>query len=554
MLQYLFRGARFSPKNLRGDLFGGVTTAIVSLPLALTFGVASGAGPVAGLWGATLVGLFAALFGGTKTLISEPTGPMTVIMTAVLSSLIASNPDKGVAMAFTVVMLAGGFQMLFGFLRLGRYVTLMPYSVVSGFMSGIGVILIVIQLPAFVGVNDVSGSVLSIIQRLPDVLSRINPRELALGVAALAILLFFPKNLKRFAPPPLVALIVVTLASLVWLNDSGVDRIGVIPSGLPSFVIPTFTAEEFTRMLIDASILGLLGCIDTLLTAVISDTLTRTEHDSDREIFGQGVGNVVSGALGGLPGAGATMGTVLNIQSGATTPLAGIIRAGLLLLVVMGAAGLTQNIPLAVLAGIAIKVGLDILDWTFLQRAHRGPRFAAVIMYSVMALTVLVDLIVAVGVGVFVANILTIERLSHVQSEHVRAITDADDAIRLSRAEQQELDQLDGRVLLFYLSGPMIFGVARAVARQHAKINEYEAMVLDLSDTSLMDVSVAMAIENAIRDTQDLGLPVYLVMPKREGREVLDQLDSWANVPQEHRYETRLNALRAANYALPRRA
>jgi SulP family sulfate permease len=216
--------------------------------------------------------------------------------------------------------------------------------------------------------------------------------------------------------------------------------------------------------------LGMLGCIDTLLTAVIADSLTRTQHNSDKELIGQGIGNLVSGLVGGLPGAGATMGTVANIQTGASTAVSGLTRALLLLVVVLWAAALTQPIPMAVLAGIALKVGIDILDWSFLKRSHQVSVKGSLIMYGVLLLTVFVDLIVAVGVGVFIANILTIERLSSMQSQDVKTITDADDAILLSEEEKQLFNQADGRVLLFYLSGPMIFGVAKAIAREHAAI------------------------------------------------------------------------------------
>ncbi|MDP5338344.1 MAG: SulP family inorganic anion transporter, partial [Nodularia sp. (in: cyanobacteria)] len=461
-------------RNLRGDLFGGLTAAIVSLPLALAFGAASGAGPAAGLYGAVCVGFFAALFGGTPTLISEPTGPMTVVMTAIVSSMIANNPENGLAMAFTVVMLAGVFQILLGVFKLGKYITLMPYSVISGFMSGIGVILVLLQIAPFLGQSSPKGGVLGTVQNLPQLFANINPVETALGVMTLAIIFLMPSKIKRLVPPQLVALVLVTIVSLLFFQDVDIRRIGEIPMGLPTLQIPTFNASQITVMLVNAAMLGMLGCIDTLLTAVIADSLTRTEHKSDKELIGQGIGNVISGLCGGLPGAGATMGTVVNIQTGARTAVSGLTRALILLVVVLWAAVLTQPIPMAVLAGIALKVGIDILDWSFLQRAHKVSLKGALIMYGVMFLTVFVDLIVAVGVGVFIANILTIERLSQLQSQDVKTITDADDAIILNDEEKQLLDQANGRVLLFYLSGPMIFGVSKAIDREQSAMVESE--------------------------------------------------------------------------------
>ena len=278
---------RISANNLRGDLFGGLTAAVIALPMALAFGVASGAGATAGLWGAVLVGLFAALFGGTPTLISEPTGPMTVVMTAVIAGLTARNPEHGLAMAFTVVMLAGVFQIGFGLLRLGRYVTQMPYTVISGFMSGIGLILIILQLGPFLGQASPKGGVIGTLQSLPELIAGARPLEVCLALITLAILWFTPKQLKKIAPPQLIALLVGTLVSLPLVSGFGsedIRRIGEIASGFPQLQLPMFSAAELQLMVVDAAVLGMLGCIDALLTSVVADSLTRTEHNSNKEL------------------------------------------------------------------------------------------------------------------------------------------------------------------------------------------------------------------------------------------------------------------------------
>ncbi|MCF6439397.1 SulP family inorganic anion transporter [Pseudoalteromonas luteoviolacea] len=518
---------RFKHMNFKGDLFGGVTTAIISLPLALAFGVASGAGAEAGMWGAILVGLFAALFGGSTSLISEPTGPMTVIMTAVLTTMMAQYPENGLAMGFTVVMMAGAFQILLGTLKLGKYVTLMPYSVISGFMSGIGVILIILQLAPLLGHQAPAGGVLGTLGALPSLLLDLHVAELFLGILTLGILFYLPQKYRQYVPAQLVALVAVTLVSIVLFDNDSINRIGEIPSGLPSIVWPTFTAEQFTSMVIDALVLGTLGCIDTLLTAVIGDSLTRTEHDSDKELRGQGIANMISGLCGALPGAGATMGTVVNIQVGARSPLAGIIRALILMAVVFVAGGLTEPIPMAVLAGIAVYVGYNILDWSFIQRAHKLSISQMAIMYGVMLLTVFVDLIVAVGLGVFISNIMVIERLSRVQEQHVKAISDndTDEDVPLSSHEKALLEQAQGKLLFFYLSGPMIFSVSKAIARQHRYISEYKTMVLDLSDVAMLDVTVSLAIENAITDAIDANVQVFIYSPNQETSEKLNKIN-----------------------------
>lgn len=538
---------RFAAFDFKGDVFGGVTTAIISLPLALAFGVASGAGAEAGLWGAIMVGFFAALFGGSTTLISEPTGPMTVIMTAVLTSMMAEYPEHGMAMAFTVVMMAGAFQMLLGWLKLGKYVTLMPYSVVSGFMSGIGVILIILQLSPLLGSPAPPGGVGGTLMAIPDTLANLQWRELFLGVLTLAVLFFFPKQYRKYVPAQLVALVVITLISVILFDSDSIRRIGEIPSGLPSLVFPHFSADMFTKMVIDALVLGTLGCIDTLLTAVIGDSLTRTEHDSDKELRGQGLANMISGLFGALPGAGATMGTVTNIQVGARSPVSGIVRALVLALVVLVAGGLTEPIPMAVLAGIAVYVGFNILDWSFIQRAHKVSLSGMAIMYGVMLLTVFVDLIAAVGLGVFISNIIIIEKLSREQTRHVKAISDSDNNnVPLTDDERAMLDQAQGRVLFFYLSGPMIFSVSKAISRQHASIDEYDVMILDLSDVPMIDVTVGLALENAIKDANDVNCEVLLLCPNERTREQLDKFHVMSFIQEGNDCETREQALQKA--------
>ncbi|MFS2261126.1 SulP family inorganic anion transporter [Vibrio vulnificus] len=540
-------GDRFNDINLKGDLFGGVTTAIISLPLALAFGVASGAGAEAGLWGAILVGLFAALFGGSSTLISEPTGPMTVIMTAVLTSMVAKYPESGIAISFTIVMMAGAFQVLIGTLKLGKYITLMPYSVVSGFMSGIGVILIILQLSPLLGHAAPAGGVIGTLSALPETISNMKFSEFFLGLLTLGILFFFPKQYRKYVPAQLVALVAVTLLSVIVFDFDDVRRIGEIPTGLPSLVVPVINGDIFTAMVIDALVLGTLGCIDTLLTAVIGDSLTRKEHDSDKELRGQGFANMISGLFGALPGAGATMGTVTNIQVGARSPLSGVIRALILALVVLVASGLTEPIPMAVLAGIAVYVGFGILDWSFIQRAHRVSVQGMAIMYGVMLLTVFVDLIVAVGLGVFISNILIIERLSREQAKQVKAISDADENdVPLTDSERGLLDRANGKVLFFYLSGPMIFSVSKAISRQHSSISDYEAMILDLTDVPMIDVTVGLALENAIKDAQEAQCDVYLLCPNERVREQLEKFHVLDLVPDENTFKFRYEALNAA--------
>jgi len=546
-----------SANNLKGDWWGGLTTAVIALPMALTFGVASGAGPEAGLWGAVLVGLFAALFGGTPTLISEPTGPMTVVMTAVIANLTARDPENGLAMAFTVVMMAGVFQILLGVLRLGRYITQMPYTVISGFMSGIGFILILLQLGPALGQQGPPGGVMGTLQNLPQLVGGTQPLELLLAVITVAILWFWPQRLKKFVPPQVVALVLGTILSLILIPSLGsggedIRRIGEIAAGLPSLQMPVFGADELGLMLADAAVLGALGCIDALLTSVVADSLTRTEHNSNKELVGQGLGNLVSGLFGGIAGAGATMGTVANIQTGARSALSGVIRAVILMVAILALPALVAPIPMAVLAGIALKVGFDIVDWGFLKRAHRISAKGALILYVVIGLTVLWDLIVAVGVGVFVANMLTIDRLSRRQSDVVKSISTADDNLNLPQEEKALLDAGEGRVLLFQLTGDMIFGVAKTIGREHNAIGKgkCDAVVFDLGAVSHLGVTAALALENAVEEAVEARRHVYVVGAAGTTRKRLEALKLFELLPADHTQLSRGEALAAAVQAI----
>ncbi len=515
---------RFDLHHWRGDLFGGLTAAIVALPLALAFGVASGAGAITGLYGAIIVGFFAALFGGTPTQVSGPTGPMTVVVTTVIASLVARHPDTGLAMAFTVVMLGGLLQIIFGLMGLGQYITLLPYTVISGFMSGIGVIIILLQIPPLLGYAG-SGGVIGTISELPTYLSQPNLIALGLGLITLIIVFFTPLRVNRIVPATLLALIVVTSISIIFFGDSNLPRIGEIPRGLPSANLPTFNINELADMLRYGLMLGVLGAIDSLLTSLVADSISRTEHDSDQELIGQGIGNLISGIFGGLPGAGATMRTVVNVQSGGKTPLSGMIHAVVLLIVVLFAGPLTAQIPHAVLAGLLLKVGIDILDWGFIKRAPRLSLRGTGLMYLVLLLTVFVDLITAVLVGAFIANILTIKRLTDVQTDNIQTISHPDQGHHLTAEEQAILAESGGDILLLQLGGPMSFGAAKSISRRMALVQEYKILVLDLSDVPTIGITAALAIESIVQDSLKRGRDVLIVTNPGQVQERIEQLD-----------------------------
>ncbi|NEO32116.1 MAG: SulP family inorganic anion transporter [Symploca sp. SIO3C6] len=532
-------------RNLRGDIFGGLTAAIVALPLALAFGVSSGAGAINGLYGAIFVGFFAALCGGTPSQISGPTGPMTVVMATVFTALTDKNSDTGLAIVFTVVMLGGLFQILFGILRLGKYITLMPYTVISGFMSGVGVIIIIIEIAPLLG-HDASGSVVESLSKLPSFLMTPNPAATALGLLTLAIVFGSPPKLNRILPAPLLALIVCTAISVYLLPGNEIARIGEIPIGLPKLHLPVFDFAQLKDIVGYGLMLATLGSIDSLLTSLVADNITRTQHDSDRELIGQGIGNLISGLFGGLPGAGATMRTVINVYAGGKTALSGIVHALVLLSIVLWAGGLTESIPHTVLAGILIKVGIDIIDWSFITRAHRISLKATGLMYAVLLLTVFVDLITAVAVGVFVANLLTVKRLSEIQSDKMKVITTPSDETSLSHEEKLLLKQANGRILLFRLGGPMSFGAAKTISQRMSIVENYDVLILDFGDVPMLGVTTSLAIENMVKDACEKRRQVFLVGASGKVKARLRRLKVLNLLPPKNRVANRLYALKMA--------
>jgi SulP family sulfate permease len=529
-------GLRFD--NLRGDLFGGVTAAIIALPLALAFGVASGAGPMAGLYGAIFVGFFASMFGGTATQVSGPTGPMTVVMATVITQY-AHEP----AMAFTVVMMGGLFQILFGVLRLGSLINLVPFTVVSGFMSGIGVIIIILQLGPLIGHAAPQGSIIETVMALPGFYADPNWHALAVGGLTLAMVYLMPTRLSRFLPPPLLALAVGSVLVLTLLPNAPV--LGEIPTGAPKPHLPTLQWAAFPQMVGSALVLALLGSIDTLLTSLIADSMTRTLHKPNRELIAQGLGNAVAGLFGGIPGAGATMRTVVNIRSGGKTGLSGVTHSLLLLAIILGLAPLASNIPHAVLAGILIKVGIDIIDWRYVTHIRYAPRPGIAIMFLVFGLTVFVDLILAVGVGMVAASLLFVKRMADLQIVNTHARNASLEAL-LHDEEAKILSRHADKIILYHLSGPVSFGGGKGMMQGLALGGGHKVVVVDFSDVTLIDTSGAFAVEDLLHRAHAGNQHVLIAGLKPQGRKVMGGLGILKPVPREHVFNTRLEAIQYA--------
>lgn len=496
--------------NLRGDFTGGLTAGIVALPLALALGVASGLGPMAGLYGAIAVGFFAALFGGTPAQISGPTGPMVVVLAGLFASL-----SGDASLIFTAVILAGIFQIVFGFLGVGQYIRLVPYPVISGFMSGIGAIIIILQIGRLLG-HEPPGGTIGALTYLPTALADIDFATLALGLGTLVIAYKWPPQLGKYVPGALAALIIGTLVSLAL----SVPVLGDIPTGLPSLHLPVFDQSKALLILEAAFILAVLGAIDSLLTSLVADNMTRTRHDSNKELIGQGIGNTFAGLIGGIAGAGATMRTVVNIRSGGKYNISGMVHALVLLAIVLGLSPLAAQIPHAVLAGILVKVGLDIIDWSYLKRAHKGPRWDFLLMLTVLALTVFVDLITAVGVGVVFAALAYVKQIAQLQIEELNNIPESLDDPK----DNELLESLKGRVTIFSFGGPLSFGAAADLGhhvRERVKPNS-KYTILDFSRVPAMDVSAAMAVDTVTSDALDAGRQLIICGANAEVNKVLE--------------------------------
>ena len=487
----------YNIRTFRGDVFGGVTAAVVGLPVSLAFGVASGLGAIAGMYGAVAVGFFAAVFGGTKSQISGPTGPMAVAM-----AVIVTSHAESLAEAFTIVVMAGVLQILLGVLRIGRFVAYTPYSVISGFMSGIGVIIILIQTLPFLGAATATGGPVGAVRALPDALAEVNLGAVAIAATTLAVGILWPARFRRYLPPTLAALIAGSLLGVLWLTNTPV--IGEVPSGLPVLQTPDLSPGFLLGAAQPALILALLGSIDSLLTSLVADSMTRTRHDPNRELVGQGIGNTVAGFIGGLPGAGATMGTVVNLRAGGRTPVSGVIRAGILLALVLGLGRFVEEIPHAVLAGILMKVGWDIIDWRFITRIHRVQREHLVVMALTMFLTVFLDLVTAVAIGLIAAGMASARQWERLELDSVVSVPLLDSTFLTPDDESDDADVFSARAGLVAMRGS--FSVAssgKMISTISEDIRDHEIVILDFSDTVHMDDSAALVIEQLIDAAYD---------------------------------------------------
>ncbi len=498
--------SKCSFNSFSGNLFGGLTAGIVALPLALAFGVASGAGAVAGLYGAIALGFFAAVVGGTPTQISGPTGPMTVIFAGAITTF----PDNLPAV-FGVVMLAGIIQIIFGYCRVGVFVRYMPYPVISGFMSGIGVIILLLQVHPLLGAPTVNSPIEAVI-KLPAALTHAGFQSILLALIAMAVVFCTPARISAKLPSPLLALLGGTAIAVLF--NMNVATIGTIPSGLPDFALPMFSPALIPKIIPMALALAILGTIDSLLTSVVADSMTKSHHNSNRELIGQGIGNIAASLVGGLPGAGATMRTVVNIKAGGTSRLSGSVHSILLLAILLGLGRYASQIPLPVLAGILMKVGVDILDYRLLRMIRRIPKHDLMVMLVVFLMTVFVDLIVAVGVGVTLASLMITYRIASQSQIDVRGLPEPEWHRDMEQVLQSETEYA---IRTLSVSGPFFFGTTASMQEHISKLMGTKVVIINCMEVPFMDLSGYYALSEMIDRLKSEKIKSIVVVPEGLG-------------------------------------
>ena len=518
----------FDLKNLKGDFFGGLTSTVVGLPIALAFGVASGMGALAGLYGAIAVGFFASMFGGTRSQISGPTGSMTVLMAAI----VAMHADN-LTQAIIIILMAGAIQILLGVFRIGRFVSFTPYSVVSGFMSGVGIIIMVVQTLPFLGWAVAEGGPLGAIHAWPETIRNFDPKALAIGVVSLAVAVALPERARKYVPPPLAALAVGTLLAVVWLR--GTPVIGEVPTGLPQIQWPVWSPDLLTGAIAPAITMALLGSIDSLLTSLVADAMTRTQHEPNRELIGQGIGNFAAGLIGGVPGAGSTPGTVVNLRAGGSSGLSGMLRSALLLALVMGLGRYVSVIPHAALAGILLKVGWDIVDWRFMKRLHKVRREHLIVMVLTLGLTVFVDLVTAVAFGLIAAGFASALQFERMELDSVVSVPLLDQTFFGSTGTAVDNDPFSANVGLVQLNGTFtVASATRLVKVISLDVQQHEVVILDFTDTHYVDDSAALVIEQLIDTALDEDTDCIVAGLDGDAAATLEALGVLERIPSAH--------------------
>lgn len=524
----------YKKEQLFGDLAGGLTAGIVALPLALAFGVQSGLGAIYGLYGAMILGMVAAIFGGTNTQVSGPTGPMTVVTAMVVSTAIelSGSAAEGMSIIISSFLFSGILLIALGLAGIGKTIRYMPYPVVSGFMSGVGIIIILFQLFPMMGLSSPTDTV-SIIKTFFSQLNHINWHAFGLGLFTIAIIYLFPKLTKK-VPSLLVALVVSTLTA-VFLKLK-VATIGEIPSGFPALkagAVFDLSPKHYWMVLEFGSTLAALCAIDSLLTSVIADNITKTKHNSNKELVGQGIGNFISGLFAGLPGAGATLRTVVNINSGGRNKLSGFFHGLLLLFILLGLGKYVAVVPLPVLAGILITVGIGIIDYRGFRHLTKVPKEDAFVLIIVVLITVFSSLLHAVGVGLVLACVLFMKKSAALVEENTSIERLSLDSLHLSA-------ELAKKMVVQEIKGPLFFGFSNRYIEIFRNLEPgIRCLIIDFTHVPTIDQSGLYATEEVLKSLEQKGILIFLCGLERQPMGALKRIDIVpALVPRENIFKT----------------
>ncbi|UZR93724.1 SulP family inorganic anion transporter [Chondrinema litorale] len=526
--------------NLKADFMSGLTVAIIALPLALAFGVGSGLGPAAGIWGAIAGGIFGGIFGGSKVGVSGPTGPLMVQLAAIMVAFHTVSGELDVVAAFSIVFLSGLILVGLSMLRIARFIYYTPYSVVAGFMCGIGVIVMLLEFNTFLGVPS-AHNVKEAIKDVPYALMNARPESLLVSIPTFLVLFIWPKITQKYSrlqalPATLIALAIgTTIAKVLDLN---ILYIGEIPTGLPTLHIPEFS--KFGDYFLPALSLAGLTIFDCLLTCVVADQMTGTRHSSDRETFGQGIANMAAGLFGGLTPATSTMNTVSNIKTGGKTPMASVFHGLILLAVVLGLGPLAEGIPMACLAAILLKVGINILDYRIIPVLHKLPFNDMIVFWSVLLITIWQDLLVAMGVGVALAFFRFVQEISTAYKHQISYLDKKEKT-------HYNLDETQEKVKLLKPQGPLFFGAVDSLVRSYQKAAKHHILIIDLSDVSMLDLSGAYALEDLVNDTEAKGIKVIITGASSKIEKVLESVKVVDHLGKDHFLEIQENKIKNFN-------
>jgi len=516
--------------NWKNDLMAGITVAFIALPLALAFGVGSGLGPLSGLWGAIAGGLFGSLFGGSRIGVSGPTGPKMAQLAMIMIGYKLADGSPDIFYAFSIIFLSGVILIGLSFLRVGKLIYFTPYSVIAGFMCGIGVLVIILEIDPFLGLPNAK-SVMEVIHTIPTILDKLKPHSFALSLGTFSLLYVYPKMAKKFfpklamIPSTLVALLLGSLVANFFHLD--VDFIGEIPMGLPELLIPDYSKFEFGKYFYPALSLSGLAVFDSLLTCLVNDNLSGETHNSNRELFGQGVANMVAGVTGGLTTATATMRSVALYQSGGRTPLASFVHGLVLFSIAVFLGPVAAKIPLPCLAAILMKVGIDIIDYRVIPIVHRLPKSDLIVFLTVFVVTVVEDLLVAMGIGMAIACFRFVQEISRIYD---------------IQNEQSEKDvEVKNNVITLKPQGPLFFGGVKKLNDKLALIKGPRKVIIDLREVNFIDLSGAFAIDDAIETLHKMGCSVEIIDPNKEIKNVLESLKLY------EKWNTRLSLSAASN-------